>query len=168
MSPEPNPDLARRHFNSSYRRGVYTVPGPGHSHAVATLMNSTGDSDSFHRYALSETPRGNWLPSSMSTPAGTFSPSSLRETSRSQSAGFQQHALKGFLRSHRQNTVQRSDHMFGSTQFDEDLICPAQVSRDQRSMRPDLFSPSAGRAEMDTGRHVVKQLGVQQKQNLTP
>ncbi|XP_037551637.1 plakophilin-2 [Nematolebias whitei] len=164
MSPEPNPDLARRHFNSTYRRGVYTVPGPGHSHALATLMNSTGDSDLFHRYALLETPHGSWLPSSMSTP-GTFSPSSLRQTARSRSAGFQQHAQNDFLTSRRQNAVTLSDQMFGSAQPDEDLICPAQVSGDQRSMRLDSFSPSGGRAEMDTGRPVAKQLGAQQKQN---
>lgn len=162
MSPEPNPDLARRHFNSTYRRGVYTVPGPGRSHAAGALMNSTGDSGSFHRSALSEAPRGSWLPSSMSTP-GTFSPTSLRQTARSQAAS----AQNGFLRSHRR--IKSSDQTWGSAQPEGGLIFPAQVSWDgKRPVRRDSFSPPVGRAEMDAGRPVVKQLGAQQKQSLAP
>ncbi|XP_035537231.1 plakophilin-2 [Morone saxatilis] len=178
VSPPPSPEFSRSRFNhSTLRYGTYTHPGPSQLHRAGPLLDRSFGSDSFHRYAFSEAPRGTRPHMSTAAP-GSFRQRSLRQTTAPQpvfaNAAFQRSGEYGSRRSHSQtvnkqdkHTVQgqNGDMILGAVQPDEGSSWFTQIRRESQGLRRlNSYPPSVTSVEVDMGRQMVVGLPIQQKQ----
>ncbi|XP_044041402.1 plakophilin-2 [Siniperca chuatsi] len=180
VSPPPSPELPRSRFNNSTLRfGTYSHRGPSQSRRVGTLLDNSFGSDSFRRYAFSETPCVTRLHASTSA-HGSFRHRSLRETGAPQpvlaNAAFQQSGEYGSRWNHNQSVVKEEKHtvqrqsggmILGAIQSNEGVSWLAQIRREDQGLRRlNSYPPSVTSMEVDMGRQMEVQLPIQQM--LTP
>ncbi|XP_054480645.1 plakophilin-2 [Anoplopoma fimbria] len=174
VSPPSSPEFPRFRFNhrpSHY--GMYTHPGPSHTHRGGNVLDFSLGSDSFRRYAISEVPCGT-RPLTSTSARGSVRQRSLRQTAAPQpviaNSTFQQSGEYGSRWSHNQSigkqqkhTVQGQcgDNMFGAAAPEDGLSWFAQVRRDGHN-RLNSYPPSVTSVEVDMGRQTEVELPIQQ------
>ncbi|XP_051248985.1 plakophilin-2 [Dicentrarchus labrax] len=178
VSPPPSPEVPRNRFiHSTFRYGMYTHPGPSQSRRAGPLLDCSFGSDSFHRYAFSEAPRGTRPHTSTAAP-GSFRQRSLRQTAAPQSmfanAAFQRSSEYGSRRSHSKTVIKQDKHpvqgqngdmMLGAVQPDECLSWFSHIRKEGQGLRRlNSYPPSVISMDVDMGRQMEVELPIQQIQ----